>query len=266
MFGYLLLLALVDRQLAQRTYAGVYKSCFKVWATRGLVVGRRPDDSTAGNSIASVGRAFAAGAEGIEVDVYFDVELGKFVVSHDRPYNRQDDGTLLYLQQLLQATGEGRYFWLDLKKLGKLTREQADQAAARLAAIAGQDGLLSRIYVEGEDPINLSAFRRAGIRTIFDTQPLPEKYPFTRFVLSVYRLAYYFGDFTVMAMNAGDADAPIYGRVARHALRHVPVFIYHVPDQPESLDPLLGNDNVRVIILRDHSTNKYSLNACGKPG
>ncbi len=260
--GYFLILFHVDRQLAQRDYAGVYQSCFKVWATRGLVVDRRPDDSTAGNSIVSVRRAFAAGAEGVEVDVYYDVQLGKFVVSHDRPYNRQDDGTLLYLEQLLEASGAGRYFWLDLKKLGKLTRQEAGQAARRLVEISTKYDLLSRIYVEGEDPINLSAMRRGGIRTIFDTQPLPEKYPFTRFVLSVYRLAYYFGDFTVMAMNAGDADAPIYGSTARRSLRHVPVFIYHVPETSEALQPLLENENVRVIILRDHTSNKYSLDAC----
>lgn len=260
--SYLLVLAYVDRQLAGRSYADVYQGCHKVWATRGLVTGRRPDDSTAGNSIASVRRAFDAGAEGIEVDTYYDVQSGRFVVSHDRPYNKQADGSLLYLGKLFESTGERGYFWLDLKKLGKLSRPQAGEAAARLAEIAGQDGLLSRIYVEGEDPINLSAFRRAGIRTIFDTQPLPEKYPLTRFVLSAYRLAYYFGGFTVMAMNSGDTDAPIYGRVARQVLRHVPVFIYHVPDQPAALEPLLGNENVRVIILRDHTTNKYSLNAC----
>lgn len=251
----------IDRQLAHRDPSAVYQSCFKIWATRGLVVNRPRTDSRAGNSLASLSRAFANGAEGSEIDLYYETTLNRFVISHDLPYN-EHSGELLFLEDIFQHAAPGKYFWLDFKKLRKLDDDAVNAAATRLQTIAYASNLQDRIYVEGEDPFNLGVFRDAGFKTIYDTHPLPESYPLTRLVLGAYKLVFYYGNFSVMGMPAGETDDPIYVEVAQKTLRHVPMFIYHAPQDTQTLKRLLADQQVRVIIMGDHSLNLYSENAC----
>lgn len=259
-----LLVAWVDQRLASRQYANVYDGCLKVWATRGLVVNRSPHDSRAGNNIESLTRAFEAGAVGSEIDVYFDSALDRFVVSHDRPYVTQN-GRLLYLHELFEHFGDRYYWWLDFKNLRRLSTEEVHQAVNRLAGISQKGRLPSRIYIEGADPINLSVFRDQGFQTILDVHPLPESYPLTRAAFGLFKLVYYFGDFTVMAMNSGTADEPIFGWAARDSLRNVPLFLYHAPGEAPFLINLVRETNVRVVLAGDHRLNRYRLNACSRP-
>lgn len=253
----------VDWQLAQRDPADAYSSCFKIWATRGLVVDRPRNDSRAGNSLLSIRRAFANGAQGSEIDLYYDVTLQRFVVSHDLPYN-QHAGQLLFLEDVFKGLGANKYFWLDLKKLGKLNDNQVRTAASRLQSISRASDMRDRIYVEGEDPFNLGVFRDAGFKTIYDTHPLSERYPLTRLIVGFYKLVFYYGNFTVMGMPAGDAGNPIYGRTAQKVLGHVPVFIYHAPNDEKTLRRLLQEPQVRVIIMGDHSLNLFQNSACNR--
>ena len=255
--------AYVDQQLQSRSYTDAYKDCFKIWAARGLVL-EGPDILHTGNqnSIESIGRAFERGARGTEVDIHYDAEMEKFIVAHDKPYNLKN-GALLTLESLFQATAGSSYYWLDLKKVRRLNDQELTQSVIELERIAQLTNLKSKIYVEGEAPFSLAAFRDAGFKTIFDTHPLPDSNPLTPPIINLYKLFYYFGDFTVMAMNYGAIDDPFYGARTRQLLGDIPMFLYHVDDVPELLMMLSGLDTVRVILVLDHSRDRYSVNACG---
>ncbi len=262
MISYFFMVTFVDHRLKDRSYAGIYNDCHKVWAARGLVVegpNITPDGTQ--NSIESIGLAFSKGARGTEVDHYYDTELKQFIVSHDRPYNLKN-GSLLTLETLFNSVGKAGFFWLDFKNLRKLNKEEANAAVLRLEAITSQQGLKKRIYVEGEGPLNLSLFRQAGFNTILDTHPLSDSNPFTPMVINLYKALFYFGEFTVMAMNYGEIDDPIYGPQTQKSMGDIPVFIYHVVDDAELLSALSASASVRVILVENHSLNRYQLNSC----
>lgn len=257
--GFIGVVAWVDYSLGQRDNVGVYDDPYKVWAARGLVVeGPRITKSGTQNSIESIRLAFDRGAKGVEVDAYFDTALNQYVVSHDRPYNLKK-GVLLGLGSLLEAVGDDGQFWLDLKKLSHLDRAQLAAAVAELETLTAKGDLKGRFYVEGEDPVNLRAFHRAGFLTIYDTHPLKDSNPWTPLASDLYKLVYYFGGHTVMGMNSGEPGALIYGPEACRALRNVPVFIYHTPDESDRLGELLAAPDVRVILVGDHSLDRYGL-------
>ena len=130
--------------------------------------------------------------------------------------------------------------------------------------LSGEFGIKKSIYIEGEAPFSLAAYRDAGFNTIFDTHPRPRSNPLSTVILDLYKLVYYFGDFTVMAMNYGAADDPKYGSRAREVLRNVPMFIYHVDDL-DVLEQLVDVPSVRVVMAGDHSVDRYLLGACPSP-
>ena len=246
----------VDYELANRSHRA-YDDCRKVWSARGIYGG-----TVAQNSIESVAVAFDEGAMGVEVDIYFDRDMRDFVVSHDEPYQLKN-GELLMLGDLLAAYPEPRYYWLDFKKLRRLTNKQAHAAVARLLEITQPYGLESYVYVEGENPTNLSLFHRAGFHTIFDTHPLADDSVLTPAILACYRMIYYFGDHTVLGMPYGTMDKPVYGPRTERKMADVPVFLYHVPSDEGLVDELMLKDNVRVTLIgRDECVNFHDKNHC----
>jgi len=102
----------------------------------------------------------------------------------------------------------------------------------------------------------------AGFHTIYDTHPRADSNPFTPLIVNLYKIVFYFGDFTVMAMNYGAMDDPKYGPRTQEILGSIPLFIYHIKDDAEALNKLLKNDAVRVVLISDHSLDRYQLNAC----
>lgn len=255
-------LVYVDAQLERRSYAGIYNDCHKVWGARGLVP-EGPNITRNGtqNSIESISLSLARGARGNEVDVHFDLDRGEFIVSHDFPYNFKN-GALLTLEALFETTGENGYTWLDFKKLRHLDQRQLAQSVAELQRISAKGDLKNRIYVEGEAPLSLAAYRDAGFHTIFDTHPVADANFLSSMTIGVYKLIYYFGDFSVMAMNYGEVDNPIYGKNTRLLLGDIPVFVYHVADDSAVLGDLVATPAVKVILVQNHSLDRYGLNAC----
>lgn len=252
----------VDKQLDSRTYPGVYDDCHKVWATRGLVLegpAIMPDGTQ--NSIESIQLAFDRGARGTEVDVHFDTDTGKFMVAHDIPYNLKNGG-LLTLEELFRSTAGERYFWIDFKKIRKLSDEELDASVAELDRITRKFGIKKWIYVEGETPFSLAAYRDAGFNTILDAHPRSDNNLFTPVIIGFYKLVFYFGDFTVMAMSYGPMDDPRYGPRTQRSLGSIPLFVYHIEDEAEALDRLQKVHGVRVILIADHSVDRYQLDSC----
>ena len=268
---YLTLIKYIDVQLEKRTYTDVYQDCFKVWATRGLVKNSSQDqnnvqnlqnrDRSGVNSISSIQAAFDAGARGTEVDLFFDVKMDRYIISHNYPYFLKD-GELLTLEKLLLETGGSNYYWIDFKKLRHLNKQEAKQAVRRLEKIVKNKNLKQWIYIEGADPANLSLYSKAGFNTLFDVHPMPESKALTSFIANVYKAAYYFGGFTVIGMKYGEEADPVYGKTIRKVLSNIPVFIYHAPDNNAFLKDLSKEPQVRVILNRDDTVNHYLINSC----
>ncbi len=265
-FYFLLLLVIVyfglvfyvDMQLSKKDFSDSYNGCHKVWTARGLY-GNGIDQ----NSIESIGAAFEKGAEGVEVDVRYDKKMQDFIVSHDYPYNKKN-GKILKLSELFDAVGDNHYFWLDYKKLRYLNDEQTQQAIQRLFEISKKNNLKDRIYIENEAPVNLLKYRKAGLHTIFDTSPVPESRSFvSALMVNLYKMFFFFGDHSVMAMNYGELDDPIYGEHTRERLKNVPVFLYHLPVDEVLVDELLALKNVRAFIVgNNQSINFHNKNSC----
>ena len=255
------MIALVDRGLEGRSYRDVIDHPQKIWSTRGLVSGGPELDETGNqNTVEGVSLAFERGAQGVEVDVYWDQATNRFAVSHDRPY-KTVNGKVLPLGDMLAQVEEPRAWWLDWKKLRHLDSNELASATTRLREITTPRNLRERFYVEGEDPFNLDGVQKAGFKTIFDTHPLPDSNPVAPLLIDAYKALYYYAGHTVMSMESGSADEPIIGESAKKLLRHVPLFLYHTPDEPERIRRLLAMENVRVILLRDHSLDRYQLTA-----
>ncbi|RUM44909.1 MAG: hypothetical protein DSY80_03875, partial [Desulfocapsa sp.] len=238
---------------------GVYNDCHKVWSSRGIYGGE-----VAQNSLQSFVTAFARGAQGVEVDVFYDLEQNDYIVSHDFPY-RKKDGKVLLLSTLFEQTGDGHYFWLDFKDLRKLSSKQANAAVQRLQNIAEHFDIKARIYVEGEHPSKLSLFRDAGFNTLFDTHPEAFGSILAPLVVNAFKMAFYFGNYTVMGMEYGPLDSPVYSEKTRHRLANVPVFLYHVPVNSALLDKLLPMDTVRAFLVGNgQSVNYHYKNNCSQ--
>jgi hypothetical protein len=250
----------VNHQLENRDSNLSLNNCSKIWATRGLNI-RGDGQFKHANNIDAVNRAFNQGAVGTEIDIYFDRERQDYIVSHDYPYNLKN-GQLLTLTELLKATGHDGYFWLDFKKMRHLSETEVNIAVARLRSIVDLYSNDDAIYIEGHDPINLAYFRDAGFNTIFDTHPPPDHWPFTSFVMNIYKMVYYFGNYTVMGIEHDDINRPIFGRDTIEATRHVPLFIYHVPNDIALLTKLSTHNNIKVILDIDDSAAVFDINAC----
>lgn len=257
--AFVAMIAVVDRGLAERTYADVIDHPQKVWSTRGLVSGGAHIDGTSNqNTVESVSLAFDRGAQGVEVDVFWDQELNRFAVSHDRPY-KTVNGKMLPLGEMLESVKQPRAWWLDWKKVRHLDAEQLESALARLTEITAASDLRTRFYVEAEDPINLRGIKRAGFKTILDTHPLPESSPFAPVLIDAYKALYYFTGHTVMSMESGAAEELVLGSDATRLLRHVPLFVYHVPNENQLFEELVGLSDVRVVLPRDHTLDRFGL-------
>ncbi len=251
--------AWVDYRLGQREPGRIPGDVHKVWSTRGLVVGGTESDwNGTQNSVESIRRCFTHGAKGVEVDVFFDPEMGGFVVSHDRPYILKE-GKLLMLKELLDAVGDDGLFWLDWKKLRHLEPEDFQSALDVLERLTAKGDLRERFYVEGEDPFRIRQARRAGFLTIFDTHPLPDSNLLSPLVTSFYKALYYFGDHTVMGLEGGDPNDLVHGPNSTRILRDVPLFVYHVPHDVTQMTELALQENVRVILPRDQTLDLFGF-------
>jgi hypothetical protein len=187
--------------------------------------------------------------------------MGQFIVSHDLPYNLKH-GKLLTLEALFEKTAGSNYFWIDFKKIRKLSDSELDASVAEMERLANKFDIKQWIYVEGEAPFSLAAYRDAGFKTIYDIHPRSDGNLFTPAIIALYKMVFYFGDFTVMAMNYGPMNDPKYGVRTQEMLGDIPLFIYHIEDDRAGLERLLRIRGVRVILVRDHSLDRYRLNAC----
>ena len=132
-----------------------YFSQTRIWAHRGGDTAKYSP-----NSPEAVSDAFAKGFDGVELDIYFDRELDKIIVSHDRPYVKQD-GNLVTLNAMSRPSSG--WFWLDLKNLGELTGDDVK----RFVKILAELGFVDRTLVESTALGKLIYMDIQGIQTIY---------------------------------------------------------------------------------------------------
>ena len=256
----------VDKKLQEKSDDTVYANCHKIWAARGLY-----NVHSEQNSIVSIQRAFAEGALGVEVDLYYDVKMDRFIISHDKPAKdkkgnlvyTEKNGKLLTLETLFQTLGEGHYFWIDYKNLDKLSVQESKHAIKRLLSITEEVTLRESLYIEGSNPLRLSMYTDAGFKTILGIHPLRESSLFSSIVINGYKLGYYFSSITGVALAYGTTEDPIYGEETEKSLGAIPTFIFHVPDNEVLLHKLVVKSSVRALLVgRDISINRFDINSC----
>lgn len=261
-----LTVAYVDKKLQENKDDSVYANCHKVWVARGLYKMHSEQ-----NSIVSMQRAFAEGALGVEIDLYYDVKMQRFIISHDKPvkdsegnlHYSEKNGKLLTLEHVLQTVGKGHYFWLDYKNLDKLSVKESEHAIERLLSITYGSTVSERLYIEGSNPFRLSMYTDAGFKTILGIHPLRESSLFSSIVINGYKLGYYFSNITGVALAYGAIDDPIYDEETEKSLGAIPTFLFHVPDDKEMLHTLVSKSAVRVLLVgRDISINRFDINNC----
>ena len=203
-----------------------FNACHKGWAHRGLV---NAEAGIRENTVASVRNAFDSGAAGVEVDILYDRDLGRFFVSHDRPYQVGAAGAPLELRTLLEQNGGRGYFWLDAKDLRELAPWVASEAVARLAALIRELDLQNRVFVESRNALYLSWLAEQGIHTSLMISPNERKYSAMVFQANLYlaKLAYTWGPFSALSMN----DYRYTEGVARGLGQQVPVLVSTVNDR-----------------------------------
>lgn len=257
---YFLLVLYVNSKLSSRPSANIYNNCHKVWATRGFVP-KGSNWKSIANSLTSVNEANRLGAKGSEVDVYFDSQLNRFILSHDKPYNLKD-GQLLTLETLIDHLPSSFNLWIDFKQMSHLTGKEMEQAVSRLNRLVQNKRDKNTLYIEGESPTNLSYFVDAGYKTILDTHPLPNSNIASGFVLNIYKIVYYFGDYTVLGLPYSKDNEPIYTGKNIKSLDNIPVFIYHVEDNEELFKKLIMMKDVKVILNQHDYINYYNMSSC----
>jgi len=224
-----------------------YEGCQKVWGHAGY------RQEYGANALPGYRKAFDLGATGVELDVRYDTELGRFIVSHDFPY-QEKDGKLLKLEDVLQELGGRGYFWLDFKNLKHMGKGEAEKAARRLLALIERHHLDNRVIVESKDPLNLAVLTRAGIPgsywvNINTRRPGLE----TRLRVFSFKAMFLYGGFAAFSMDYRD-----YTPYLRRTFRQVPVHLFTVNSEPEVLE-LMSNENVKVILS---DKNFFKLDSC----
>jgi len=250
-------MALLNRAIENTDFSQAYSQCKKIWSARGYV-----GEGEQQNSIESISRAMNLGAQGVEIDMFYDVNMDRFIVSHNYPY-RKKNGKLLTFEKVLESVPSLGFVWMDFKKLRLLDSTQVTAAVKRLEMLVDAFNNRGKIYIEGSDPINLRYFVKAGFNTIFDIQPLPSSYFVSKFMLNMYKLVYLFGGYTVIALQYEEEGIYKYDEVMAQRLGKIPVFTYHVLNTDEDIDRLLKAETVKVFLVgRGISVNHYNRTVC----
>jgi glycerophosphoryl diester phosphodiesterase len=118
------------------------------------------------NSIESLSNAFQKGASGVELDVFYDQTLGKFVVSHDEPSDTKN-GETLYLDTVFSSMGSRGFLGIDFKNL---TASNTAASGTRLLELFEIYNIGQKVFVEGGDPTTLRRFASSRIKTVLPLQ------------------------------------------------------------------------------------------------
>ncbi len=264
---YNLTLYYVDKNISKRVLNNsVYNNCHKIWSARGIYSNRYEQ-----NSIKSLTKAIESGYIGFEIDFHYDIDMNRFIISHDYPTRDKNgklhytlkEGTLLTLQKLFEKVGKDHYFWLDYKNLDTLSRSDSLKAIKRLKEISKIYNIKDRIYLEGCTPWHLKYYENADFKTLFSFHPLPESSPFHSLSSNFFKILYYFSGSDALAMQYGKINDPQYSEITAKNLSSIPQFLFHVPLDDKLMKRLMDYKDIRVLLMgRDQSVDFGKVNTC----
>ena len=262
----------VESKLAKLTHDDIYNDCHKVWSARGIYNSKAEE-----NTLLSIGRAADAGAKGVEVDFFYYPEDDRFYVDHDF-LSRDENGVFLdrgekpLTLETLFAEESELHYWLDYKNVGRMSDAETQKAIARLTKISQVNNIKERLYIEGSNPLVLGEYTRAGFKTILAMDLLPMENPLSEYLINLYKMVYYSSDISAVARRHGALSSHSYNAADTHydpsiadQLSGIPYFLFHTPDDADTLEALANDPTVRVMLVgRDDSINRFDLSACEK--
>ena len=199
------------------------------------------------NSIESFDLAKSYGASGTELDVIYDTEMQKFVVSHDYPY-KEHNGKLLFLDSVFETYGNEFVYWLDFKNLKKLNAEATKKSREVLDQLIkawkiDKDGVL----IESEELSNLAHYTDKGFYTSWWVLPEKSRY---RSILRNYKYKFYYriGRFSSLSM-----PYKYYPRIDE-AMKNIPINLWTINDK-ELFNNLYKNEKVKIILTDNNWYN-----------
>ncbi|UCD89265.1 MAG: glycerophosphodiester phosphodiesterase [Desulfobacterales bacterium] len=232
-------MVIIDYKFSRINPNAIYSGCYKVWAHRGFF-----KEGLEENSIESMTKAFELGAAGTELDVFYDLHLDEYIVSHDFPY-RLKQGRILKLQDVFEKVSQRGYFWLDFKNLQVLSKKDAQKATLRMLDLLEKFNLTDKAIIESMNPVNLSIISRSGLHTSYWITPeASAENNFFKFWRDIYRtkLFFLYGKFSALSMNHYRFSENIEKRFA-----HIPIHLFTVNDKKRVMR-LVQKKNVRVIL------------------
>ena len=248
-----LLVVYVDDRLEKNNYEDVYSSCDKIWTSRGTYT-----DFAKRNTVESMQKAFADGAIGVEFDFHYDVQMNRFIVAHNYPkkdangkleYEKKNNGKLLTMEDFFTLLEDKtHYYWLDFKNLDKLSTQDTQDAIQRLLEVTKQNNLRQRVYIEGSNPLKLSLYTDAGLKTLLGMHPLNDNSLFAAIAADAFKVVYHFMNISALAMAYGEVDNPDYGKKTEEGFKNIPIFLFHLPHERAILEKVVRKKNVRVVL------------------
>ncbi|MBT05834.1 MAG: hypothetical protein CMM32_02835 [Rhodospirillaceae bacterium] len=179
------------------------------------------------NSPEAVAAAFRSGFDGVELDIYFDRELDTIILSHDKPYVKQN-GALVTLNEI--SPPSNGWFWLDLKNLSELKSKDI----RRFAELLSQLGFAERTLVESTAMRQLIYLDIQGVQTIYWMSAGPTRTPL--YYIVVKALLWVFG------IDAVSISTPSHHYIQPHFM-------------PSSIFSFTENSGERLC----HLTNKRAI-------
>ncbi len=228
---------LLDQLVMDKTANGFfYEQCEKIWAHRGYSK-KHPE-----NSIASFTHALELGTQGIELDIFYDIDTDDYIVSHDLPYNLID-GKTLTLNEVFQTFGNSTYYWLDFKNLLTMSPKQGLDASLRLQSLTKTYDVVDKVLVESKNIENLQLFSKIGLKTSYWVN-FNEDIGRGRhwYHVRIIKLKYLLGHFTSISM-----DYSLYSQRLKNSIKGVPVLLFTIND-PSLVTRYLQDDSVRIIL------------------
>jgi glycerophosphoryl diester phosphodiesterase len=250
--GWNLLIFYIDKQQEEKQQEEIYSQCDKVWVSRGLY-----QDFAKRNTIQSMKKAFDSGSNGVEIDFYYDIDMNRFVVSHNKPkkdksgqfiYEKKDNNKILTIEKLLRTfDGNNKFYWFDYKNLDRLSFEDTKKAIKRLLSITDEN-LRNHIYIEGSNPIKVSLYTDAGFKTLLGLRPLGDNNIFASLATDAFKIIYYFFNISALAIEYGDDKIPYYGVKADEGFKNIPIFLFHLPYKRKLLEEIVSKKNIKVVL------------------
>ncbi|APG60116.1 hypothetical protein [Christiangramia salexigens] len=192
------------------------------------------------NTIESFTNALNNNATGVELDVFYDNDMKKYIVAHDYPYSTQY-GKHLFLDSVFATFGNSFKYWLDFKNLKDLNEEDVLDSQLilnnylKIKRIEKENLLIESTHLE-----NLSHFTEAGFYTSWWILPYKSRY---RSILRNYKYKFYYllGKYSSLSMPYS-----YYPRVEQE-MNKIPVNLWTINDKEVFLKTV-KKPQVKIIL------------------